>query len=193
MKKMLTATATLALTISACAYERPVESYNENVEEITESDYVTYGNLATQDARIQGDIGPMRGIDSAATVQGYDDGDYTTMEVIAEDERGAVMHWLEFYGGLNHPALQPGNTLTFRGGNYPENEGEIHVEAMACQGPQVYAWDYDESASTTELAITEVEGRDDLVQVGYTTYVPDQNNFGIGTEEVSSGTFVLQR
>lgn len=187
------ATTGLALALTACAYERPLsEGYNEDVEIFEPSDLDAYGNLSTEDARIRGDIGDMRNLDNPATASGFDDGSYTTLEVITEDDRGAAMHWLEFYGGVNHPALQPGNRLSFVGGNYPDQDGEIHVEAMACSGSQIYAWDYDEPAGRTDLEVKEVPGNPSLVQVDYTTYVPDTTGF-FGTETVSSGTFVLQR
>ena len=192
LPKKLTLTLGLGLALTACAGERPIESYNEDVEFFEESDFEAYGNIAAQDAHVFGDIGQMRNLDNPAEVSGYDDGDYTTLEVIAQDNRGAAMHWLEFYGGVNHPALRAGNELSFVSGNYPDQEGEIHVEAMACQGDAVYAWDYDESATRTDLAVHDVEGRPDLLEIEYVTHVPDQGNF-ISGETVSSGTFTLQR
>ncbi len=193
MKKLAITTLGLGLALSACAGERPLESYNEDVELYDDNTFTAYGNLSAQDAHVFGDIGGMRNLDNPAQVQGYDEGDYTTLEVITQDNRGAAMHWLEFYGGVTHPALQPGNELSFIGGNYPEREGAIHVEAMACQGEQVYAWDYDESATRTDVTVHEVEGRDDLIELEYVTYVPTQGTLGFNDEAISSGTFVLQR
>lgn len=192
MKKLLTATAGLGLLLVGCSTERQLNSYNENVEYFDESEFASYGNLTTSSARMRGDIGTMRNIDNEADIQGYDDGDYTTLEIVTSDNRGAAMHWVEVYGGLNHPALQPGNNLSFQGGNIPSNAGEIHVEAMACQGDQIYAWDYDEPANRVDVAVRDVEGRDDVVQVDYTTYVPNQN-LGFGAEAVSSGSFLVER
>jgi len=190
--KKLTLTLGLGLALTACAAERPIDSYNEDVELFEEGEYAAFGNVLAQDAHLFGDIGQMRNLDNPAEVSGYDDGEYTTLEVTAQDNRGAAMHWLEIYGGMNHPALRPGNELSFVSGNYPDQAGEIHIEAMACQGEAVNAWDYDESASRTDVAVHEVEGRPDLIEVEYVTFVPDQGAF-VGGETVSSGTFTLER
>ena len=191
MKRNAVAIAALGLILSACAAERSVEGYNEGVDFYEEVE--AYSNIVTQDAHMFGDIGDMRNLDHPATVEGYDEGNFTTLEVNTQDSRGAAMHWLDITGGINHPALRPGNSFTFHGGNYPDDEGAIHIEAMACQGDQYGAWDYDEAASRTEVSVHEVDGRDDMVVVDYVTYLPGQNSVGFNDDVVSSGTFAIQR
>ena len=183
---------TAAVMATGCmTQERELDGYGEDMEYFDEGDFYE-GNVDATSGWIAGDVGDMRGLDESAEVGGYDEGDYTTLEVLTTNGDGSAMHRLDFYGGLEHPALRPGNTLVFQGGNYPESNSQIHVEAMACSGAEAYAWDYDDSADRVEMEVFETEDPE-VVEVTYTTYVADKETFGIGEDDVSQGRFRVNR
>jgi len=191
MKKIIGALAGCALLSVGCVSERAVEgNYNEDLQEFELED--RYGNLQAFDGHLEGDIGNMRKMDADATVDGYDEGDYTTMEVLADTDDGAAMHWLEIYGGVNHPALQPGARLSFDGNSYNTNPNALYIQAMGCAGPAPYEWDVDEPARNVSVEV-EDGPQDGTVLVNYTTEVPNTANFGTVTDDTSSGSFVLRR
>jgi hypothetical protein len=189
---MLKATAPLAALalVIGCAVERPVQSYNEDVEAFDESAAV--GNVEASTARIFGDIGALENFDEQASISGYDDGSYANLEVVAENDDGAAMHWIDIYGGLNNPALTPGTRMTFVAGDYPESASDLHMEAMACQGNTAYAWDYDEQAEEVDVTVSETEDPS-TIKIDYTTRVPSSGGFGLDEDRVSSGSFLLTR
>jgi hypothetical protein len=189
LKKATLSLAALALATTGClASERQINSYNEDVTFIERIE--SMGNVVTNGARLQGDIGALQNFNEPAIVNGNDDGSWASLEVIAESPRGAAMHWLDIQGGLNHPALQPGARLTFRSGEYTNDPNGLHIDAMACQGPTAYSWDYDEPAQQVDVVVTEAEDPG-AVKIDYTTQVPP-SGFTQG-ERVSAGSFVLQR
>ncbi len=102
------------------------------------------------DPELAGDIG---GIDfptpTAATASGWEDGDYTSVEVMVEGNRGASMAIVEVRGGLD--SLEPG-THRFS----PDNgSGPTHVGVVGCSGRAAYNWDYDQMAESVEVVVTE--------------------------------------
>jgi len=189
LKKATLSLAALAFAATGClSSERQINSYNEDVT-FAES-IESLGNVVTDGARIQGDIGALQNLDDVAVVNGNDDGSWASLEVITSTQRGAAMHWLDIQGGLNHPSLAPGSHLTFRSGEYSSDPNGLHVDAMACQGAEAYAWDYDEPASQVDMVVTETDDPS-AVKIDYTTQVPAS---GFNTSDrVSSGTFVLYR
>jgi hypothetical protein len=172
MKTILAPLAALSLLVG-CAVERPVQSYNEDVEAFDESAAV--GNVEAATARIFGD-----------------DGTYANLEIVAENNQGAAMHWIDVYGGLNNPSLTPGTRMTFIAGDYPSSSSDLHMEAMACQGNTAYAWDYDEQAEQVDVTVSETEDPSTL-KIDYTTRVPDSSTFGMEDDRVSAGSFLLTR
>jgi hypothetical protein len=189
LKNTPLALAALALATTGClAQERQINSYNEDVTFLESVE--SLGNVIADGARIQGDIGALQNFNEAAVVNGNDDGSWASLEVIAESQRGAAMHWLDIQGGLNHPALQPGARMTFRSGEYSNDPNGLHIDAMACQGPTAYSWDYDEPAQQVDVVVTETEDPN-AVKIDYTTQVPP-SGFTSG-DRVSTGSFVLFR
>ncbi len=193
MKKILGSLAACALISTGCISERNINSYNEDLEEFDLGNTVA-GNIQAFDARIAGDIGDMRDMNNDAVIDGYDEGDYTTLEVVTENDNGAAMHWIEIYGGLHHPALRPGAQLTFRDGNYPTNPNELHIQAMGCagQGRAAYDWTMDEPASQITMNVEQGDTPDTL-RVNYTAHVPNTLDFTQVQDDTSTGTFLLRR
>ena len=191
MKKIIGSLAACLFVSTGCMTERDMNGdYNEDLQEFELED--RYGNLQATDGHMTGDIGNMRKMDTIATVDGYDEGDYTTMEVLAETEDGSAMHWLEIYGGINHPALQPGAKLEFRGNGYSANPDALHIQAMGCAGPAPYEWDVDEPARNVTVEVEEGEQAATLL-VNYITTVPNTTTFGGVEDDTSTGSFVLHR
>jgi hypothetical protein len=185
--------AVFSLLVSGClTQERDITSYNEDVEYFENQDYYDYGNIDAEEGQLFGNIGPMQDLEMAAKVAGYDEGEYSSIEVLGENNEGAAMHLIDIHGGIRHPALTPGAEMTFRTGNYPSESNEIHIEVMACAGESAYMWDYDEPAETVHVSVSETEDPD-VIQIDYTTEVQSQPVFGLPADETSSGRFLLRR
>jgi len=193
MKKILGSLAAASMVFTGCmAAERPLDSYDtDDLEyQMPVDGYSTLDDINAESGRMTGDIGALEGLDSPASVRGYDDGEYTQIEVLASTNRGAAMHWLDIYGGLNHELLEPGFSATFVSGNYPASANQVHIEALACQGNQAYAWDFDHPAREIDVSVSETADPA-VVQVDYTATVPD-GGF-ISNEQISTGSFLVRR
>lgn len=190
--------ASLSVVLSACGgAERDVEGYNETAYELSESmeadRYYDWGNIDAFDARLQGDIGHLRGIDGQATVSGYAEESWADLEVTTVGPNGSAMHLLTFAGGINHPALVPGAHLEFNGdAAYDSEPNTLHVMSLNCSGAgQPGDWDYDEHADRVILDVSETDD-ENTIRVDYTT-VKDGSMFSAGERDVSSGSFTLKR
>lgn len=172
--------------------ERDVSHYNEDVEFYEDQEFNAYGNIDAHDGRIAGDIGTMTNLNLDANINGYDEGDYSSVEVLGQNNRGAAMHLVDFIGGINHPALQPGAEMVFRSGNYPSEGNALHMEVMVCSGDTPYAWDYDEAAEEVHVAVTETNDPN-VIQIDYTTKVSSHPSIGLQNTDTSTGRFLLQR
>ena len=194
MKRILILSSLLAIpTLLACGtQERELDGYSEDLEYFDESGGRAYGNIDAQDGRIIGDFGSLRGVDAPATVSGYDEGNYATIEVLTENQSGSAMHYIEINGGINHPALRPGAELRFAGDDYPIDDSQLYMTAVACSGQSAYAWDYDEGSDELTATVSETEDPD-VVRIDYTSEVRNDREFGFNDVEVSSGSFLLRR
>ena len=189
MKKLALTSSLTLLLAAGCMVDRTYESSfaEEGTYELWSDDYGFFGNLEADNARLAGDIGPVRDLDEDARVSGWDDGTYSDLEVLVESDRGSAMKLLNFHGGIGHPALRPGTTMTFRGGDYPSSNG-IYVEALGCSGPSPYEWDYDLPAD--EVEITVEEGPEEGSQTFVFTTIT-RNGYEFGAPSVATGSFVL--
>ena len=168
----------LAMVATGCTAEREYENQYGEFEDGAfrpNSDFytVTSGSLELQRARLGGDIGPVRGLnDDATTLNGWHEQTYTNLEVIVENDRGeAAMTWLDINGGIFHPALRPGETFTFRSGDYPNDpQNELYVSGVTCSTANGRAgqWDFDQPID--EVTVEVQDGPDaDTMRLNFTT------------------------
>ena len=181
--------ATAALLLSGCVVDRSYDeslANSDGVERFSDQGYGVFGDVALRDGRLVGDIGPVRNLDNDATLSGWDDGNYTTLEVVAQNQDGAAMNLIDIYGGIDHPLLRPGTTHTFSGVDIAE-EGALQLYVLGCAGDAPYQWTYDTPADEVEVTVSETE--DGLRRFDFTTRTAS-GDFG-GTL-VSTGTFVVE-
>lgn len=107
--------------------------------------------IDVRDSELAGDYGDVDfPTATAATASGWSDGNYTTVDVMAENSAGASMAIIEVYGGLD--ALEPG---THRFDRDFEADDSIFVGVIGCSGRAAYNWDYDQQAESVEVVVTE--------------------------------------
>lgn len=173
--------ATVALLLSGCIVERPYESLFG--DEGAYEPYSSFSNFTDDNVQLvrghlTGDIGPMRGFDDPAQLNGYHDEGFTSVEVVVADDRGAAMALLDVHGGINHPALRPGASFTFTRSDLPENEGELYVTGLGCAGNSVPGdWDYDRPLEEVRVQVEETDNPD-VMRVNFTTYTRDDEAHG---------------
>lgn len=174
MKKALAPLAALALTTGCMVAERTYDNMELDPDRFAIpanfTNYVDDG-VRPLNGRLAGDMGPsMRSMDDVAALNGFHDADYTSLEVVVTNDRGSAMALLDFQGGINHPALQPGERLTFANTGETSSADGLNVTALACSGEGEYGeWDYDTPASQVDV---EVEATDnpDVRRLNFTTY-----------------------
>jgi hypothetical protein len=102
MKLAVLGLASLSLAASACINERVYTDPNANIGFGGGGEYYEQGNINVEQARVRGDIGPIRQFDDpAATGYGYDDREFGTSQVTlnavssAGNGTGLVMLYLD--------------------------------------------------------------------------------------------------
>jgi len=201
MVRVLSISLLAAATLTACASERDITTYDENDYELTEQDdflddYGDYNNLDVGQARTFGTMGPVNDISGLASANGYQDDDYTAVDLVVQNNSGAAMHMLSFTGDLN--SLERGEKYTFNADNYDYGRdfdaesgstSSIFATSTNCSGTgEVGAWDYDTQADEVSLTVTDGEQPGEL-NVAYETISSD-SLFG---SDVSGGEFTLQQ
>lgn len=188
----------LALVGTGCMVSRDYyEPMQEGDYELFEQDYDGITNdLDLSGGNIRGDIGPVTGINhDASIVEGFDDGSFSDVQVIAETDRGVGMNWVEIVGGIDHPALRPGFSRTFTEGDYGYDSRNLHIRVVNCAGDQVYDWSYDQPADEVDVTVEEgpTEG---TLRVNYTARTFEQDPFtGVRepTPTTVTGSFDVRR
>lgn len=167
MIKALAPCAALVLVIG-CTNER---IYEDTAGLSVPSDFSNYAEDGVRPVlgSLTGDIGPaMRGIDEPAMLNGYHDSTFTSLEVIATNERGSAMTMLDFHGGVGHEQLTPGTRLTFDGSETSDPD-DVYVTGVACSGDdQPYDWSYDEPLDSVEVQVQET-GNPEVRRLNFTT------------------------
>lgn len=144
-------------------------------------------NLDLVGGNIRGDVGPVTNVDHEATIlDGYDDGSFSDVQVIAETDRGVAMNWVEIVGGVNHPALRPGFSQTFSENDYGYDSRSVHIRIVNCAGDQAYDWTYDQPADEVDVSVEEGPSPD-IVRVNYTARTFEVDPF-TGVREPSATT-----
>ena len=90
---------------------------------------------------------------------------------------------VEIQGGLNHPDLQPGSTLSFDQSTYPSAD-DLQINVIGCAGPAPGQWDYDRPAEDVEVEVEQDPNDEDVLMLKYTARFPrDTWNWdGVGEE-----------
>lgn len=172
MKKVLAPLAALALSTGCMVAERTYDNMELDPDRFAIpanfSNYLDNG-IRPLNGRLAGDMGPMRSMDDIAQLNGFHDTGYTNLEVVVTNDRGSAMALLDFEGGVDHPALQPGADLTFVDGRASDNSGLV-VTALACSGQGAYGeWDYDTPANQVDVQV-EATDNPDVRRMNFTTY-----------------------
>jgi hypothetical protein len=157
-----------ALFATACSVQRDYEGAYGAYEEGTftpNSDMysVTSGDLDLRDGFLAGTIGPMNNLnDDAAELNGWQETNWATLEVIVRNDRGAAMSWFDVNGGFFHPGLRPGSTYTFSANDYPSDpQNELYISGVGCAGNgSIGDWSYDEPIDEVTVDIEETADPD---------------------------------
>jgi hypothetical protein len=148
---------------------------------------------ATAPGHIGGDVGSMTQLDDPAEVMtsayNYDGRrlDYVELNTYAGDGSW-VMLGIDFFGGVRHPDLVPGETLTFEGDPNAidiDRQGEgLVVSVTGCSDPDLRddVPMFDETAPSVAVTLREQPEGEDILVVA---------NFDNGTE--AFGSFPLSR
>jgi hypothetical protein len=112
------------------------------------------------DGRLQGDVGPLTGLNHDANLlSAYDDGYYMSVETVVELDDRAVMTLLSVSNGAE--IFQPGLNATFSLDNY-DNDG-IQVTVLGCVGQDVGVYDeYDMPADEATVVVDEGATPDEM-------------------------------
>lgn len=165
MKTALAPLAALALTTGCMVAERPYDNMALDPDRFGLAANFTNAlgdGIRPLDARLAGDVGPaMRALDSEAAINGFHDSGFTNLEVVVSNERGAAMAWLDIEGGVDHPALQPGERLTFASPASAVRDDGLYIGGIACSGSGSYGeWSYDAPLSRVDVEVEATETPD---------------------------------
>ena len=165
----------LALSLNfACMVDRPYDTPTD--ESQYQVDYLSFSNSTDEyidimDGLLMGDIGPIKNIDDHATVGGFHDKEFTSIEVAMTNSQGSAMVLLSLYGGITHEDLVPGSVHQFIP-NTSERDGLL-IEAIVCSGVGAYGnWDYDDISNMVQVDVEETDDPD-INRLNFTTYTED--------------------
>lgn len=161
MKKALVSLAALALT-TGCLVENAYADMALNPDRFGVAANFTNvlgDGIRPVDARLAGDIGPaMRSVEAAAAINGFHDNGFTNLEVVVTNERGSAMAFFDIHGGVDHPAMRPGERLRFSGWDADAANNGLFISGIVCSGEGLYGeWNYDAPLSSVELQIEPTE------------------------------------
>ena len=164
------------LAMSACVAQRPYESTPEGAEYELIGYYGSFSNNSDKnidvvDGSLSGDIGLITDIDSPATISGYHDDEYTSLEVIMTNRKGSAMALLSIFGGIDHEDLVPGSVHQF----VPDtsNRNGLSVESIVCSGEGAPGnWDYDDISNVVRVEVEATE-HPEVKRLNFTTYTED--------------------
>jgi len=164
------------LMLSGCMVER---EYPDEIGQQLARGYYDYGFNANSgdyyldivDTSLSGIIGEVSSSpDSPSFVKGFDEGEYTEVEVNAVSEDGTTMSILTFVnGGITSEELSIGRALQFTGATTGVStaSGDFHIGAVLCSGPIPGEWNYDDIGSRVEIEVTESEEVPDAKRIKF--------------------------
>jgi hypothetical protein len=175
MKKLpILMIAALGALNFACMVDRPYDTPpDENMYEIN---YLSFSNntqdgIDVVDGMLLGDIGPIRNINNSATVGGFHDDGYTSLEVVMTSTKGSAMVLLSIYGGVNHEDLIPESVHQFTPST--ESRNGLSIESIVCSGNGAAGnWDYDDISNLVEVEVEQTEDPQ-VRRLNFTTYTEE--------------------
>ena len=153
----------------ACMVDRPYDdASSEDIQ--YELLHISFSNSTDEEVDVgagslMGDIGEIKNIDNPATIGGFHDEEYTSLEVIMHNRKGAAMV------RVNHEDLVPGSVHQFIPNT--ANRDGLSVEALVCSGDGAPGdWSYDDISNLVRVDVenTEIPGQRRL---NFTTYTED--------------------
>ena len=133
-----------------------------------------------------GDIGTIKDINNSATIGGFHDDEFTSLEVVMTNSEGSAMVLLSIDGSITHEDLVPNSVHQFASTSPPNREG-LFIGGVVCSGEGAAGnWDYDDIANFVEV---EVEQREDpdIRRLNFTTTTEDDIATGhvdVSTEDI---------
>jgi hypothetical protein len=85
-----------------------------------------------------------------ASAEGWDEGGWSTIEVMADGQGGVAMALFEVWGDLEELDGQGVQTFSLE-----DDSDGVFVSITGCAGPSAYNWDYDEPAENVLLRVEE--------------------------------------
>jgi len=179
--------AAMASLNFACMIDRPYDDVpsEDNQYELL---HISFSNSSDEEVDVgggslMGDIGEIKNIDNPATIGGFHDEEYTSLEVIMHNRKGSAMVMLSIFGGITHEDLAPGSVHQF----IPDttNRDELSVEAIVCSGDGAPGdWSYDDISNLVQVEVenTEIPGQRRL---NFTTYTED--DVATGRVDITTG------
>jgi len=177
MKNLFTLIMSLAF-FSGCMTQREYESPPGDTQMIG---YDQYGFFSNSDdvfvdivgSLLNGDIGEVRDIDNSPTsIEGFDEGDFTSVELVMLGAQGSAMVGFSIYGGIGSPEMEPGYVHRFLPSTVQRQKEDLYVEAIVCSGMMPREWTYDDIVNMVEIEVEQLEtpeGEPPAKRINFTT------------------------
>ncbi|MCP4501631.1 MAG: hypothetical protein GY822_16860 [Deltaproteobacteria bacterium] len=182
MKKiLLSLTVAVAAFSVACSVERNYDgAYDASSYEV-EGRFENYGDtdIRVRSGYLVGNIGSVA-VNDPALINGYNDNDETSLDVLVSNSQGVAMTQLFIMGGINHEALVPGAEFSFGNSGYDTDavETDLAIDGMACSGNgDLYDWSYDEQLKSIDVVV-EDGGAPNSRRLNFTTVQSGQEAEG---------------
>jgi len=132
--------------VDGSSYSPPPDEYGRST-----------GSLMVAGGAQRGDMGEIRGFDSAARdFTGYYDSTYANVRLDSVGSGWWVMSAINISGDLAGPDFAPGTTRTFTNGVY--SEGEPTVSVTGCSGPEYGNYTFDAPSGDVEISVQSLPG-----------------------------------
>lgn len=180
-RPLLLALFSLPLAVG-CVAERNYDNLNVDGFEVMRD--LAPGQVALPGATLDGDIGPIDGLEGAGFGSEYSDGYSRTIQVDSETSRGTafVLFWINDAQAFGD--LQPGVTHTFTAAD------QSVVGGAGCS--DTYAGDhYDATAEEIALTLNPVD--EDTVEVDYVVWSQEGDLSGSALGTSVSGSFQMEK
>jgi hypothetical protein len=162
MKNILALIMTLAF-LSGCMTQREYDSPPDQAQMIR---YQQYGFFSNSDdvfidivgSLLSGDIGEVRDIDKSPTsIEGFDEGDFTSVELVMSSAQGSAMVGFSIHGGIGSPEMEPGYVHRFLPSAVQREKEDLYVEGIVCSGMMPGEWTYDDIVDMVEIEVEYLE------------------------------------
>ncbi|MCA9299311.1 MAG: hypothetical protein KDA28_09605, partial [Phycisphaerales bacterium] len=128
------------------------------------------GNTPIARARLEGDMGPVSGLnDDAFEAYAWSENGWSSVTVTVDSTHGAAMAIVDFYGDAT--ALVGRGVQVYDGSSWGAED--VSVSVIGCSGNEVGYWDFDTSAQEVEVEVTEVPADPTVLSVRFEATFPD--------------------